>query len=160
MSRGPNKHLVETYELRGTWNDAGECPSLIRKMLWKIKETNMAFLANQFFLQQSWFCNFSTTPTISVWLDGVTQVRVLPGTREERCLSSSSLETFSGRTLHPASGGAGTYTLYRWAPCRFAHFTPLPDMLGAARRCRWATRGATLGRSAIALSRSGLGKWS
>ena len=41
------------------------------------------------------------------------QVQVVPGTRTEQCLSSSSISTFTDRQLAPAEGGPGVYTLYQ-----------------------------------------------
>jgi len=40
-------------------------------------------------------------------------VQVVPGTRTEQCLSSSSISTFTDRQLAPADGGPGVYTLYQ-----------------------------------------------
>ena len=57
----------------------------------------------------------TTTASTALWRDyrlPLHQVRVVPGTRRERCLSTASLSTFSGASvpLRP-----GTFTLYRHA---------------------------------------------
>ena len=55
-------------------------------------------------------------------------MRVVPGTRTERCLSSSSISTFTDRPLAPAHGGPGIYTLYR-------HLTAQQEVQLSLRRC-------------------------